>query len=81
MPAGACWQDDDIPYETLTTFCRLSRMSLLQRKLNMEVRRRALIIVDCQNDFSATGTVPVTVCVCVCMCVCVCVCVCVFVCV
>ncbi|EGD76188.1 hypothetical protein PTSG_00895 [Salpingoeca rosetta] len=52
--------DDDIPYETLATFCRLSRMSLIQRKNSYETRRHALIVVDCQNDFTANGAVPVT---------------------
>lgn len=53
--------DDDIPLETITTFCRLSRLSLLieadRKKAATTTRARsALIICDMQNDLLATSS-------------------------
>lgn len=54
-------QDDDIPYETLATFCRLSRLKLLHDAGQMKRPFNfALIVVDVQNDF-ITGPMPVQV--------------------
>eukprot|EP00049_Salpingoeca_infusionum_P009654 m.164136 g.164136 ORF g.164136 m.164136 type:complete len:1092 (+) comp14397_c0_seq1:251-3526(+) len=51
--------DDSIPLETLSTFCRLSKISLDQRRSGNYRVDTALIIVDCQNDFKGTGVMPV----------------------
>lgn len=52
-------QDDDVPLETLATFCRLTRMRLLKEtQIEMQACRFALIVCDVQNDF-VTGPVCV----------------------
>lgn len=57
-------KDDDIPLETLATFCRLSRMQLLHDSQHgSKPFKFALIVVDVQNDF-INGPMPVQVSVC-----------------